>query len=119
VEVAAAAAQWRRRRRVAAPPLQASALVPMNDGDTLVFATDGVGPEFDDRLPKATPFVSAERICALPHGSRRRWWRWRGIGEQVDDVDIAWRDAAQPPDVGDAARAGTRGLPPRARKRAR
>ena len=46
------------------PHLQAS-VVPINDGDTLVFTTDGVGPEIDDRLLKGDSLqAAAERILA-------------------------------------------------------
>jgi len=44
------------------PPLQA-AVLPIKPGDTLVFATDGVGDEFIESLsPLETPQRAAERI---------------------------------------------------------
>ena len=46
------------------PLLQAS-VVPMDEGDTLVFTTDGVGTEIDDHLLKGSSLqVTAERILA-------------------------------------------------------
>lgn len=46
------------------PHLQAS-IVSMSEGVTLVFATDGVGPEIDDRLLEADSLqTAAERILA-------------------------------------------------------
>jgi phosphoserine phosphatase RsbX len=46
------------------PYLRAS-VVPMNEGETLVFATDGVGPEIDNRLLKGDSLqIIAERILA-------------------------------------------------------
>jgi len=46
------------------PPLQAS-VIPITEGDTLVFATDGIGPEIDDRLLKGDSLqTTAERILA-------------------------------------------------------
>jgi hypothetical protein len=46
------------------PLLQAS-VVPMDEGDTLAFTTDGVGTEIDDHLLKGSSLqVTAERILA-------------------------------------------------------
>lgn len=46
------------------PPLQAS-VVPVTEGDTLVFTTDGIGADIDDRLLKGDSLqVTAERILA-------------------------------------------------------
>lgn len=46
------------------PRLQAS-VVPVNEGDTLVFTTDGVNPALDDRLLKGDSLhATAERILA-------------------------------------------------------
>ena len=40
-------------------------VVPLDEGDTLVFTTDGVGPDIDDRLFKGNSLqVIAERILA-------------------------------------------------------
>jgi serine/threonine protein phosphatase PrpC len=46
------------------PQLQAS-VVPLNEGDTLVFATDGIGQEIDDCLLKEHSLqATADRIVA-------------------------------------------------------
>ena len=46
------------------PQLQAS-VVPVNEGDTLVFTTDGVSPALDERLLKGDSLkATAERILA-------------------------------------------------------
>jgi hypothetical protein len=46
------------------PQLQAS-IVPVTEGDTLVFTTDGVGPDIDQRLLNGASLqASAERILA-------------------------------------------------------
>lgn len=46
------------------PQLQAS-VVPVNEGDTLIFTTDGVNPALDDRLVKGDSLrAAAERILA-------------------------------------------------------
>lgn len=46
------------------PQLQAS-VIPITEGDTLVFATDGMGPEIDDRLLRGDSLhTTAERILA-------------------------------------------------------
>jgi serine phosphatase RsbU (regulator of sigma subunit) len=49
---------------VVLPHLRAS-VVPMNEGDTLVLTTDGVGQEIDDRLLNGDSLqINAERILA-------------------------------------------------------
>jgi hypothetical protein len=54
----------------ALPRLQVS-VVPVAEGDTLVFTTDGVDDDFDDRLLQGpSPRAIAERILA--HGCKRR-----------------------------------------------
>jgi negative regulator of sigma-B (phosphoserine phosphatase) len=66
------------------PSLRES-VVAMNDGDTLVFTTDGVGSEIDDRLLKGDSLqITAERIlsrCRTGHDDALVLLaRYRGTG---------------------------------------
>jgi len=54
----------------ALPRLQAS-VIPVADGDMLIFTTDGVGPDVDDRLLQGQSLNAiAERILARCHSRR-------------------------------------------------
>ena len=95
------------------PRLQVS-VVPVTEGDTLVFTTDGVGPEIDDRLLKGTPCKSvAERILARCRNGHDDALALRGAISGSRPMTSISRGATplNRQTLGDAYVAGARGVP--------